>query len=107
MHSNNCILDPAAYLLLPHMVFIGNVQKSLMASHLKGFVPSFAFCCQGPALTGTCIKKGTYDECPHQLNFRSKRDVLVPPSDLKSRKSCCGLGNPGKDLGFRSYIRDD
>ena len=55
MHSN-CILDSVANLLVRHMVFVGNVQKSPIASHLKGFDPSLYFCCQGPALTG--IKKG-------------------------------------------------
>ena len=55
MHSN-CILDPVGNLLVCHMVFLGNNQKSPIASHLKGLDPSIAFCCQGPALTG--IKEG-------------------------------------------------
>ena len=55
MHSN-CILDSAANLLVRHMVFVGNVQKSPLASYLKGLIPSLDFCCQGPALTG--IKEG-------------------------------------------------
>ena len=42
--------------LVCHMVFVGNVQKSPIASHLKGLDPSLDFCCQGPALTG--IKEG-------------------------------------------------
>ena len=46
----------AFWILLRHMVFVGNVQKSSIASHLKGLDPSFDFCCQGPALTG--IKEG-------------------------------------------------
>ena len=33
MHSN-CILDSVANLLVRHMVFVGNVQKSSIASHL-------------------------------------------------------------------------
>ena len=37
-------------------VFVGNVQKSPIASHLKGLNPSLDFCCQGPALTD--IKEG-------------------------------------------------
>ena len=97
MHSN-CILDSVANLLVRHMVFVGNVQKSPIASHLKGLTPSLDFRCQGPALTG--IKEGRSDERPHQLNLRSKGDVIVPPYDLQSRKSCCCLGYPGKDLGF-------
>ena len=51
MHSN-CILDSAANLLVRHMVFVGNVHKSLIASHLRGLDRSLDFCCQGPALTG-------------------------------------------------------
>ena len=55
MHSN-CILDSVANLLVRHMVFVGNVQKSPTASHPKGLDLSLYFCCQGPALTG--IKEG-------------------------------------------------
>ena len=51
MHSN-CILDSVANLFVRHMVFVRNVQKSLIASHLKGLDPSLDFCCQCPALTG-------------------------------------------------------
>ena len=56
MHSN-CILDSFANLLVRHLVFVGNafvgnVQKSPIASRLKGFDPSLDFSCQGPALTG-------------------------------------------------------
>ena len=52
MHFN-CILYYVANLLVRHMVFVGNVLKSPIASHLKGLNPSLYFCCQGPALTGT------------------------------------------------------
>ena len=55
-HALQCILDSVANLLVRHMVFVGNVQKSPIASHLKGLDPSLYFCCQGPAVTG--IKKG-------------------------------------------------
>ena len=55
MHSN-CILDFVANLPVRHIVFVGNVQKSPLASHLKGLDPSLYFCCQSPALTG--IKEG-------------------------------------------------
>ena len=55
MHSNRN-LDSVANLLVRHMVFVGNVQKSLIASHLNGLHPSLYFCCQGSALTG--IKEG-------------------------------------------------
>ena len=55
MHSN-CILDSVANLLIHHMVFLGNVQKSPIASYLKGLDSSLVFWCQGPALTG--IKEG-------------------------------------------------
>ena len=56
MHSN-CILDSVANLLVRHMVFVGNVQKSPIASHLKGLNSSLEFCCQGPALTGIKVDK--------------------------------------------------
>ena len=39
MHSN-CILGFAANLVVHHMVFVGNVKKSPIASHLKGLDPS-------------------------------------------------------------------
>ena len=45
MHSN-CILDSVANLLVRHMVFGGNVQKSPIASHLKSLDPSLDFCCK-------------------------------------------------------------
>ena len=69
MHSN-CFLDSAANLLVCQMVFVGNVQKSPIASHIKGLDLSFEFCCQGQALRG--IKLGGQDERPHQHNRRSK-----------------------------------
>ena len=55
MHSN-CILDSVANPLVRHKVFAENIQKSPIASHLKGLDPSLDFCCQCPALTG--IKEG-------------------------------------------------
>ena len=51
MHSS-CVLDSVANLLVRHMAFVGNVQKSSIASivsHLKGMDLSFEFCCQVPA----------------------------------------------------------
>ena len=39
MHSN-CILDSVANLLVRHVVFLGNVQKSPIASHLEELDPS-------------------------------------------------------------------
>ena len=44
------------FLLVRHIVFVGNAQKSPIGSHLKGLDPSLSFCCQGPGLTG--IKEG-------------------------------------------------
>ena len=38
MHSS-CILDSVANLRVRHMVFVGNVQKFPIASHLKGLDP--------------------------------------------------------------------
>ena len=55
MHSN-CILDSVANFLVRHMVFVGKIQMSPIAPHLKGLGPSFEFCRQGLALTG--IKQG-------------------------------------------------
>ena len=55
MHSN-CILDSVANLLVRHMLFVGNVQKSTIESHLKSLDSALDFCCQGPALTS--IKEG-------------------------------------------------
>ena len=63
MHSN-CVLDSVANILVRHMVFVGNVQKSPIASHLKGL--DLDFCCQGPALTG--IKEG---RCLPIQNFQA------------------------------------
>ena len=39
MHSS-CILDSVGDLLVRHMVSVGNVQKSPIASHPKGLGPS-------------------------------------------------------------------
>ena len=39
MHSN-CIQDSVANLLVRHMVFVRNIQKSPIASYLKGLDPS-------------------------------------------------------------------
>ena len=50
MHSN-CILGGVANLLVLHMVFVRNLQKSPIVSHLKGLDLSLNFCCQGPTLT--------------------------------------------------------
>ena len=46
----NCILDSAANLPVCHMFFVGNIQKSPIASHLKGLDPSLDFCCQDPGI---------------------------------------------------------
>ena len=51
MHSI-CIRNSAVNLLVRHMAFVGNVQKSPIASHFKGLGHSFEFYCQGPVLTG-------------------------------------------------------
>ena len=50
-------LHSVANLLIRHTVFVGNVQKSPIASHLKGLNPSLDFCCQGPAFTGIKVDK--------------------------------------------------
>ena len=91
-------LGSVANLLVRHMVFVGNVLKSPIASHLGDLDPSLEFCCQCPAVTG--ITEGGSDERLHLLNLRIKRDVIVFPNYLQSRKSCCCLGYPVKNLGF-------
>ena len=53
---SNCILDSVTNLLVRHMVFVGNIRKSPIASHHKGLDPSLDFCCQGLTLTG--LKEG-------------------------------------------------
>ena len=53
---SSCILDSAVNLLVRHIAFVENVQKSPTASHLKGLGPFRDFLCPGPAVTG--IKKG-------------------------------------------------
>ena len=45
-------MDSVASLFVRHMVFVGNVEKSPIASHLKGLDSSLEFCCQGPGITG-------------------------------------------------------
>ena len=86
------------------MVFVGNVQKSPIAIHLKGLDSSFEVWCQIPGHRG--VKEDWQNKCPHQRYLSSKRDVLVPPYNLQSRKSCCCLGNP-KNIGLESFISDD
>ena len=68
------------------------VSDSISSPGLGSF---FRVLLQDSALTGA-------KECRmiKQINVRSKRDVLVPPYELKNRRSCCFLGNLGKNLGF-------
>ena len=40
---SSCIQDFVAMFLVRHMVFVGNVQKSSIASHLKSLDPSLYF----------------------------------------------------------------
>ena len=55
MHTS-CVLDSVAHVLVRRMIFVGNIQKFPIASHLSGLDPSLDFCCHSPAFTG--IKKG-------------------------------------------------
>ena len=57
---SDCILDFDANLLVCHMVFVGNAQKSSIASHLTGLGPSFEFCSQGSAPTGIKVDKMSF-----------------------------------------------
>ena len=84
------------------------LQKSLIASNIKGLDPYFELCCQEPNRSGR--REVRQDGRPHYIScskFRSKRDVLVPQYDLRSRKGYCFPGNCGKNLGFGFFIRDD
>ena len=56
LENHICDICLQSEILVRHMVFVGNIQKSPIASHLKGLDPSLDFCYQGPALTG--IKEG-------------------------------------------------
>ena len=49
--QSNCILDYVVNLHVRKMVVVGNIQKSSIASHLKGLDTYFEFCCQYPDLT--------------------------------------------------------
>ena len=51
MHSS-CILDSVVNLLVRHLVFVGNIQMSPVAYHLKGLDPFLGFCCQDPVFAG-------------------------------------------------------
>ena len=57
-----------------------------------------------PALA---LMGGRKDECPHQVTFRGKRDVLFPPCHFLHRKSCWSQGNLVKKLIFGSCVTDD
>ena len=45
----DCILDLITNLLISCMVFVCDIQKPSIASHLKGQESSFQFCCPGSA----------------------------------------------------------
>ena len=49
----DCTLYLITNLLISHLVFVCDIQKLQVASHLKELDSSFQFCCQGPAFT--CI----------------------------------------------------
>ena len=83
MHST-CILDSVANLLVRHMVFVGNIQKSPIASHLNGLDPFLSL--------------SFFLSIRH--NLCGGHQTRMPAYDLQSRKSCCCLGHPGKNLWF-------
>ena len=94
MHSS-CILDSVANLLIHHMVFVGNVQKSPIASHLKGLAPSLDFCCQGSALTGIMVRVHVSLTLEASEMFLSRHMIFS-----LERAACCCLVYPGKNLRF-------
>ena len=73
MHANS-IMDPAANLLICHMILVGNVQKFSKASCLKGFGHFLKFCYKGPALIG--IKKGDKMSVHISLTLQASDMVL-------------------------------
>ena len=54
----DCILDLITNLRISYMVFVSDIRKPSMASHLKGLDSSFKFCCKGPAVTYMYIWEG-------------------------------------------------
>ena len=54
--------------LISYMVFLSDIQKLSIASHLNGMDSSFQFCFH---------MQGGKDEPLHQFSFRIKIDVLV------------------------------
>ena len=95
MHSN-CILESTKNLLVRHIVFVGNVQKSPIASHLKGLdlSPIASHLKAWIFLWSSAVKVQLSYRKVHKMSVRisltlkaSEVDVLVPPYDLQSRKS--------------------
>ena len=95
MHSS-CILDSVANLLVRHMVFVRNIQKSLKVSHLKGLAPSLDSCCQGPALTG--IKK--VDKMSISLTLEASEMFLPFHRIFSLERAAVGLAILERILGF-------
>ena len=88
IHSN-CILDSVANFLVCPMVFVGNVQKSRIASHLKGLDLSIDFCCQGPALTG--IKKVDKMSVRISLTFEASEMNLSLHMIFNLERALCAI----------------
>ena len=63
----DCTMNLTMNILIRCMIFVSDIQKLPIASHLKGMDSSFQFCCQG--------------------------HTFVPTYRVQSRKSSCCLGN--------------
>ena len=84
----NRIMDPVRNFLISNMVYLGNLKKHSITSHLK------CLDCKGPAPLS--IYEGRWDERLLQLSLSRKSDGLIFSYSFQFRKTVCCLGNPGK-----------
>ena len=100
MHSN-CILDSVANRLVHHMVFVRKVQKSGDFCISSQGLVSFSLFLLSRSSSHRKIDKMI-------VHISSTLEASkIPAYNLQSRKSCCCLGYPGKNLGLWSFVRDD
>ena len=96
LHSGFCRELPHCY-----MVFVGNVQKSPIASHHKGLDPLSCFAVN--VQLSQAQRKVDKISVRISLTLEASEIFSFLPYDLQSRKSCCCLGYPGKNLAFWSW----
>ena len=97
---SNWILESGANFLVFHTVFVGNVQKSPIASHLLD--PSFEFCCLCPALIG--IKEGGNFTLMNNVNVEIKFKIFVLIHAAFYWLSVCFFKRILSELGFHLQI---